>query len=105
VPESAAAELEKSWRGEVRASPASQLVRERDVGAILFAAKHEAAPSEDTLTVHNSADLTLTILRSARREVLSQTFGNRSVRRTPHLDWDALIMESWLEASIAGGFL
>src|SRR6266481_5981560 len=39
VPEDAAVEFEKAWRGEVRASPAANLVGERDIGAILFAAK------------------------------------------------------------------
>jgi hypothetical protein len=91
VPEDAAAEFEKAWRSEVRASPTAKLARERDVGAVLFVAKHEAAASEDTLTVPNAPDLTLALLRSAHKEALSQTFGSRAVRRTPHLDWDALI--------------
>ena len=66
-------------------------MRERDAGVILFVAKHEAEPSEGALTVHNSPELTLVLLRSARSEVRSQTLGSRAVRRTPHLDWDALI--------------
>jgi hypothetical protein len=33
----------------------------------------------------------LAILRAARTEVRSQDIGNRSIRRSPRLAWDALI--------------
>ncbi len=91
VSEEAATELEKLWRGEVRSASAVQLVQERAAGGILFLTKREADPSEDSIVVHDSPALTLTILRSSRSEVLSQTFGSRGVRRTPRLDWDALV--------------
>jgi hypothetical protein len=90
VREDSAAEFEKTWRSEVRASPAAKLVQERDLGAVLFVAMHEADASEGTLTVPNAPDMTLALLRSARKEALSQTFGSRAVRRTPRLDWDGL---------------
>jgi hypothetical protein len=91
VSENAAAEFEKSWRNEVRASSVEQIVRERDAGGVLFLTKREADPSEGPLTIHSTPELTLALLRSARSEVLSQTLGNRAVRRSPRLNWDALI--------------
>jgi len=91
VSEDAAAQFEKSWRSEVRTASVAQLIQERDVGAMLFFGKREANASEGPLTVPDSPQLTLAILKSARRDVLSQSFGSRSVRRSPRLEWDALI--------------
>ena len=100
VSEDAAAEFERSWRNEVRASTIAQLIEERDVGGILLRARREADPTEDTLIVHNSTELTLAILRSARSEVRSQTMGNRRVRRFPTLYWDALVELYGSEATL-----
>jgi hypothetical protein len=91
VPENAAAEFERSWRNEVRAASAAQLIEEQDVGGILVRTKREADPTEDPLIIPDSPDLTLAILRSARGEVRSQSLGNRAVQRFPQLHWDALI--------------
>jgi len=87
----AAAELEKAWRDEVRASSNDRLLKESDIGSILLLAKKDAGPTEETMTIDPSPELTLAILRASRREVQSQTMGNRSVRRTPCLSWDALL--------------
>lgn len=100
VSESAAKQLEKALRSEVRTAPVEQLIGERDVGALLFAARHEAEPEEGKLAIPNSPQLTLTLLRTARKEVLSQTFGSRAVRRTPRLDWDGLIQLYGDEATL-----
>lgn len=91
ISESAADELERSWRDEVRAASVEQLTKERDVGAILLSAKREADPSETTLTVSDLPELTIAALRSARTEVRSQSLNSRVVRRSPRLQWDALI--------------
>ena len=91
VTENVAAELEKSWRDEVRASSVEQLLQERDIASVLLLAKKDAGPSEVTLNINNSPDLTMAILRASRREVQSQTMGNRSIRRTACLSWDALV--------------
>ena len=91
VSEEATADFQKSWRCEVRSSAAAELIQERDLGSILFKAQREAGPSEGTLIVPDSTEVTLAVLRSARGEVRSQTLGSRAVRRTFRLDWDALI--------------
>lgn len=91
VSKEASAKLEAAWRDEVRQSPVERLVQEKDVGGILFRTKREADPAEDPLTVGDSPQLTLAILRSARKELLRQTMGSRAVRRSARLEWDALV--------------
>jgi hypothetical protein len=91
VPENASKELEKSWRSEVRAASVADLIREPDVGRLLFVTKHDADPSEGNFAVPNSAELTLALLRKARTEVRSQTMGSRAVRRRMQLNWDSLV--------------
>ncbi len=90
VSENAAIEFERSWRAEVRASPLQRLVKEWDLARILFLTKRETDPSEGPFNVDSSPELTLALLRVARSEVISQTMGNRAVRRSPQLAWDAL---------------
>lgn len=91
VSETAAAHLEEAWRDEVRSTPVHDLARERDLLRVLLTAKREANPSEDPLNIDASPHLTLTILNDARSEVMSQTIGDRAVRRSPRLAWEALI--------------
>lgn len=91
ISENAAAALERLWRDEVRTAPVKQLLKERDIGAILFSAKREADPSETALTVPELPELTIAVLRSARTEVRSQSLNSRAVRRSARLQWDALI--------------
>lgn len=100
VSESAATQFEKLLRGEVRAAPVEQLIRERDVGALLFVTKGEAEPAEGELAIPNSPQLTFALLKTARKEVLSQTFGSRAVRRSARLDWDGLIQLYGDEATL-----
>lgn len=91
VSEADAAELEKSWRGEVRKSTAEELLKERDIVAILLATKREADSSEAPLDIPDTPEFTLALLRCARSETLSQTMGRRGVRRHSRLAWDSLI--------------
>lgn len=86
-----AAELEKSWRAEIRAANVGQLVGERDLLGVLFTAKQENESSEGPFSVPDSPELTVALLHSASGEVLSQSFGSRAVRRTPRLSWEALV--------------
>jgi hypothetical protein len=91
VSESAAAQFEKAWRAEVRSARVEALAQESDLVRILLLTKNEADPSEGPLNIDDSPELTLAILRAALSEVRSQAVGNRAVRRSPRLAWDALI--------------
>jgi hypothetical protein len=91
VSEAAAAEFERNWRSEVRATPTSDLRRERDLAAVLIVAKRGAAASEAPFETPEAPELTLGILRSARTEVRSQSTNSRAVHRSPRLEWDALV--------------
>ncbi len=100
VSESAATQFEKLLRSDVRTAPVEQLIRERDVGALLFVAKREAEPGEGELTIPSSPQLALALLKTARKEVLRQAFGSRTLRRTPCLDWDGLVQLYGDEATL-----
>jgi len=91
ISEQASAELENDWRKEVRASTAAKLVREQDLGRILFLTKRESGQSDPPLVIPDSPELTQALLRSGRREILSQSIGSRAVRRSPRLDWGGLV--------------
>ena len=91
VSEAAAAEFERAWRREVRSASVPKLTRERELLRILIQAKREAISGEDILSMSDSAQLTLALLRASRNEVKSQSLSKRAVRRTPYLNWDPLI--------------
>jgi hypothetical protein len=91
VSESVAAQFEKAWRAEVRSARVEALAQEGNLVRILLQTRREADPSEGSLNIADSPELTLALLRAARSEVRSQTVGNRAVRRSPRLAWDALI--------------
>lgn len=91
ISEGSAAELEKLWRAEVRAATIVQLVEERDLLGVLYTAKQETGSLEGPLTIPESPELTVALVRSASGEVVSQSAGNRAVRRTPRLSWEALV--------------
>lgn len=86
----AAKEFERSWRHEVRASPAQQLLKEWDLVRVLYLTKRDADPSEGALDLDSSPDMTLALLKASRSEVVSQTVGSRAIRRSPQLAWDVL---------------
>jgi hypothetical protein len=102
VPEPVAAELEREWRGEVRAASVSQLVREKELLRILVQAKITSLVGEDNLIIDGSPDMTLAILRAAHSEAKRQTLGRRAVRRIPYLNWEALIRIYGDEAMVRG---
>jgi hypothetical protein len=91
VSESAAADFEKAWRDEVRSASVEDLIKERDLVKVLLLTKRDAASSEGELTIPDSPELTLAVLRGARGDVRTQSLGSRSVRRSPRLAWDVLI--------------
>ena len=92
ISEATAKEFEKSWRDDVRNSTPADLIKERDIGAVLLTTKRDAGdPSEPPLLVPKDPEFTLALLRCARTETLSQSLGSRAVRRRPRLSWDALV--------------
>ncbi len=90
VSEGAAKEFERSWRDEVRASPAQRLVKEWDILRVLFVTKRHADPTESALNIDTSPEMTLALLRASRSDVQSQSLGSRAVRRFSQLAWDVL---------------
>jgi len=91
VSESAAAEFERAWRDEVRASPLDRLLREKELLRVLLVAKRDSGPSESPIVIAQDPALTLALLKGARQEVKSQTLGNRAVSRSARLEWDVLV--------------
>jgi predicted KAP-like P-loop ATPase len=91
VSEAAASEFERAWRDEVRTASAEELAKESDLLRIFIFAKRETGSSEAAVVISDSSDLTLAMLRNARSEVRSQSFGSRAVRRSPRLDWQNLV--------------
>jgi hypothetical protein len=91
VPQAAAAEFEKAWRDEVRATPIDKLLTEKGLLRTLSITKRDSGPSEPPLTVAADPRLTLALLKTARHETQTQTMGDRSVRRSPRLAWDVLV--------------
>jgi predicted KAP-like P-loop ATPase len=91
VSEMAAADFEKAWRSEVRATPIHDLAKEPDLLRVLLITKRDGHEPEPALKIPDAPELTLAILRAARSEVRSQTVGSRAVHRSPRLGWDALV--------------
>ncbi len=91
VTEAAASQFEKGWRDEVRAASTDVLSEESELLRVFLLAKREAGPEESLLNIADSPRITLALLRSARREVRSQSVGSRAIRRSDRLSWDALV--------------
>lgn len=91
VSEQAAAEFERDWRVEVRRASADELSKEPDLLRLLLRAKRDADPTEPSIEIPDTPDVTRAILRSARSDVRSQSVGSRAVRRSARLAWDALV--------------
>jgi len=104
IDEPASKQLEADWRAGVRAAGASELVSEWDLLRILFLARREAASGEAVFEVPPEPELCLAIFRAAVGNVRSQSLGNRAVRRTLQLAWDALIEVFGGEAALRAGF-
>lgn len=86
-----ATQLERQWRAEVRAATASDLTSETDLLRVLHTAIRETTEDEPQVVIDPSPDLTGALLLSALSEARSATLGQRAVRKTPHLAWDALV--------------
>ena len=91
VSEQVASEFEKAWREEVRSASVDDLTKEHDLLQIFLRTKCASDPSENPINIDNSPKLTLSLLRAARSETLSQGGESRAVQRTPCLHWDTLI--------------
>ncbi len=91
VSEAFAVELETAWREEVQSATDDDLATDKSLLSVLLKVKRELDPEEGELEIGNLPQLTLTLLRSARGDVLSQAMDSRAVRRSPRLAWEALI--------------
>jgi hypothetical protein len=91
ISEVSASQLEKDWRAEVRAAPASALVSEPELLRVLALTRRESEPGDPPLELPDLPDLTLALLRSAQSETRSQAMGSRAVRRSPRLAFDLLV--------------
>ncbi len=92
VSEEAATRLEASWRDEVRAADIELILADPEpLGVFLDALRGAASANEPAIPVPTDPRLTIRVLTNARGEILSQSTGSRSVRRSPQLSWDALV--------------
>jgi len=91
VSEQTASKFEKDWRDEVRLASVDDLTNEHNLLGVFLRTKRAATSSEGSLNIDNSPKLTLSLLRAARSETLSQAMGNRAVQRFPRLAWDDLV--------------
>lgn len=102
ISEAAAKKFEGDWRADVRSATVDTLAKESELLWILLQAKREADPAEPLIVIPDSPRLTLALLRSARSETRSQTFGSRAIRRSARLAWDALIELNGNEDTLRG---
>ncbi|AFC45946.1 hypothetical protein MINTM008_50510 [Mycobacterium intracellulare] len=85
------AQLERQWRADVRATAAADLSSETDLLRVMLTAVRETTAEEPPMVVDPSPIVTSALLRSAVSDVRSATLGQRAVRKTPRLAWDALV--------------
>jgi hypothetical protein len=91
ISESAAVEMESTWRSQVRAATDAELEMEPDLLRVLYEAKRHEDPASAPIQIPNTTGVTLALLRSAKSETKQQSAGSRSIRRLPRLPWDVLI--------------
>jgi KAP family P-loop domain len=91
VSEEAAASLETSLDSEIRAATADELLQEWDLLRLLLAPSRWEADAPPAIGTSPTRQLNAKVLTDSRSEARSQTMGNRAVRRTTRLSWDALI--------------
>lgn len=91
VTEEAASALEKSLRGEIRAASASKLTKEYELLRLLLMVTKESADDEPALNLSNNYKLTHAVIKNARSEMRSQSFGDRAVKTSCVLAWDVLV--------------
>ena len=91
VSESEAKKFEQDWYKEVLSASINVLAAEKDLLKVMLFAKRIVDPVGQQINVDASPCITLTLLKSARSEVRSQTIGSHAVRRFDRLAWQALI--------------
>ena len=83
--------LEREWRDQVRAADTRELLAEWDLLRLLYVVRKASHEGEPSLVIPESAALALAILRSSAGKARRQTMGNRAVKETVQLAWDALV--------------
>ena len=86
-----AALLEREWRDQVRAADAATLEGEWDLLRLLYTAKKDASGGEAPLAIPSTPGLTRAIIRSSAGTARRQTMGNRALKSSTRLAWDALV--------------
>lgn len=89
--EAAAADLNRSWRDELRGAAPQSLAMEQDLASLLSFARSEASAGEAPIDIPDAPEVTLAVLRSARNEVKSQGLGSRAVKRSARLHWEGVV--------------
>lgn len=90
VSEAAAAELQRLWRDQVRATPPDVLLQEHDLFRVIFRFQEDLRPPEAPFEIPDTPEMTLAILRTARTETIGATLGSRAERREARLHWRIL---------------
>jgi KAP family P-loop domain len=91
ISEDAAKKLEDAWLDEVMNTSANKLATEHSLIRIILLTKRRNATIEKQFNIDNSPELTIAILRAAKSDSTSQTFGSRAIRRRTQLAWNVLI--------------
>lgn len=90
VSEAVATELEENWRLEVCSSSVEVLSAETDLLRVFLVAQNGSDVAKPSPEVPDSPNVTLALLKSARSDAKSQSFGSRAVKKLPRLAWKAL---------------
>lgn len=91
VSEAFAKDIEMKWRYEVENSPADILSAETDLLRVYLIAQEGQSSGPPSPAIPDYPGVTLALLRSARSDATSQTYGTRVVKRFPRLAWEAVI--------------
>lgn len=78
------------WAEEVKETPKDVLVKEPELLKILSRA-NEYLEQGDKIEIEDDEELTLTILKSASSQAMSQSLDSRYIRTETHLAWERLI--------------
>ena len=91
VSQSAARQLEKDWRGEVRSATIDSLAAEDDLLWTLSVLKQDSGSGEPPLEVPDFPSVTHALLRSAYTVIRSQALRSHAVHMSHRLRWDILV--------------
>lgn len=92
VPEAVAKEFERGWRDEVRAASPERLLLEKDPIRVIIVANQDSEDDEPRVSIPPNVEFTLTLLKSAKTETVSQSLESRAVHRSPRMAWGALVL-------------